>query len=105
MTIKNVPWTPPVNYLWKVTGDGYFFHDFYVEGEDHSRAKAHAEDALAGSDGTQKVGRRFYGTVDKHIKSITKTGVVVERPSALSGNYHDTRLVMLGDTNREDEMT
>lgn len=111
MTLGNMPWrrtSPPVyerpvNYLWKVTNAGLFFHDFYVEGETYSQAEAHAKDALAGS-ATRDVGKRFYGTVDQQIKSITKTGVVVQPNDPNDWNYHNTHLVML-DTNREDETT
>lgn len=100
MTIKNVPWTAmPVytEYLWKVTGDGWFFHDFYVPGKTYGEARARAQDILAGCTANlPKDGKRFYGTVDSHIKSI------VQQPGLrVEGNYHEERLVML-DTNREE---
>lgn len=88
--ITRVPWTPwkPTNYLWKVTGDGMFFHDFFVPAENYNTARARAEDILAGSDGTQHLGKRFYGTVDSHIVKVERHGKFL-----VEGNFHNETIV------------
>jgi hypothetical protein len=61
-------------WKWRVAGDGTYFAPFWVEAFNMREAWAHASDILAGSD-TVDVGsryKRFYGTVDTHIVSITR---------------------------------
>lgn len=74
--------------LWQVKGDGKFFHTFYVPAANLHTASARASDTLAGSDTEEPwggvnnwnypKGKRFYNTVEKHIVSITRTGLMVE---------------------------
>lgn len=75
-----------VQFKWKITGDGMFFQPFWVEAEDIGSAIAMAKDILAGSDSAHgnawdyessgyyepTRSKRFYGTVDTHIKSVTR---------------------------------
>jgi len=70
-------------YLYKVTGDGFYFSSpFYVVADSDSMARAHVEDLLAGADssatGYGRTGRRFYNTVSKHVKSIERVCLASE---------------------------
>lgn len=69
---KPKPYVPRPEPKWKVTGDGMFFSPFWVEAPTMTRARARACDILAGSNTGERGGRRYYGTVDKHIVSIVR---------------------------------